>query len=403
MNNLRRKLTWSLLAACAAASGVAPAQEHEHHHAMQKETSLGTSAAFDAQGRLWTARTEPAGQQGQGSFVVLQVSGDMGKTWSAPKRVQQAPETIEAAGESRPKLAFGSKGQVYVTYTHPLGKPYSGEVRFARSTDGGQTFSQPVTVHKNRDLITHRFDSLIVDRDGRLYVAWIDKRDAEAAKARKQAYAGAAVYYAVSDDGGASFKGDYKLSDHSCECCRISLALDPAGTPVALWRAVFDENIRDHAIARLSADGAPAHMERATFDDWHIDACPHHGPALAFAPDGTRHQVWFDLKGDDGGVFYASATPAGKLGTPIRLGSDQAEHADVAVSGANVALAWKQFDGTATAIMLKLSTDGGKHWREQAVAHTAGNSDHPHLLRAPAGIVLVWRTQDQGVLTIPVI
>jgi hypothetical protein len=166
---------------------------------------------------------------------------------------------------------------------------------------------------------------------------------------------------------------------------------------------VFDTNVRDHAIARLTAGGTPPRATRATFDNWHIDACPHHGPALAFAPDGTRHQVWFDVTGDQGGLFYARATPAGQLGTPARLGSDQAEHGDVAVQGANVAVAWKQFDGKATAIMLRRSTDGGNSWREEALARTTGGSDQPRLVRAPGGIVLIWTTQNEGVRTIPVI
>lgn len=379
----------------ALAGGQALAQGH--HHA-GRDASLGTSAAVDPQGRLWIARTEAAPQ---GAYVVLQSSADLGKTWSSPQRVQQTPETIEAAGESAPKIAFGPAGQVYVSYTHPLGKPYTGEIRFARSTDGGKSFSAPATVHAHRELMTHRFDSLLVDRSGRVYVAWIDKRDAEAARARKQDYAGAAVYYAVSDDAGASFKGDYKLADHSCECCRIALVLDPSGTPVAMYRAVYGKNVRDHAIATLGADGKPGTPQRATFDDWHIDACPHHGPGLAFGPDGTRHQVWFDVTKEQGGVFYASAPPSGKLGKPVRLGTDQAEHADVAVDGARVAVVWKQFDGEATSILLRLSRDGGKTWKERTLARTAGNSDHPHLLRTPSGIVLVWRTQDEGVRVLP--
>jgi hypothetical protein len=32
-------------------------------------------------------------------------------------------------------------------------------------------------VHADRQEITHRFDAMTVTRDGRLLVAWIDKRD----------------------------------------------------------------------------------------------------------------------------------------------------------------------------------------------------------------------------------
>lgn len=393
------RLVLFLLLALGGFCGLASAHEE---HTLHKETKppkieLGSSAAVDADGNLWIVSKEAATG---GGYLVLQTSRDMGQTWSAPKRVQQTPEAISADGENRPKLAFGSKGEIYLTYTKPLARPYTGDIRFARSTDGGRSFSAPITVHANRDLITHRFESLIVDQAGRIYVAWIDKRDAEAAAARKQRYAGAALYYAVSDDGGVSFKGDYKVADHSCECCRIALALNPAGQPVALWRHVYAPNARDHALLALTADGKLGEPVRASFDDWRIDACPHHGPALAYAADSTRHQVWFNVKDNEGGVFYARANPAGVLGAPLKLGTAQAEHADVVVSGTELALAWKQFDGKATAIIGKLSSDGGLTWRDREFARTQGASDQPHLLNTGAGIILVWRTQNEGVLVI---
>ncbi|RJG05450.1 exo-alpha-sialidase [Noviherbaspirillum cavernae] len=396
----------AIAAGLAVLFGLAlPAMAHDGPHQAggtkpAKAGELGASAAIDAQGRLWIVSKETAGAD---QYVAVQTSIDMGQTWSAPRRVQQQPEAVSAEGENRPKIAFGSKGEIYITYTKPLAKPYTGDIRFVRSTDGGKTFAPPVTVHANRDLITHRFESLIVDREGRLYVAWIDKRDLEAAAARKKKYAGAALYYAVSEDGGASFKGDYKIADHSCECCRIALALNPQGRPVALWRHVFEPNVRDHALIELTPDGKLApltSMKRASFDDWRVDACPHQGPALAIAADGTRHQAWFNVKDGEGGVFYAATDASGELGKPIRLGSAQAAHADVAVTGKNVLLAWKQFDGKSTAILGKLSNDGGHTWQDRELARTQGASDQPRLLNTPSGFMLVWHTQHEGMRTV---
>lgn len=379
--------------------GGAAAQDDHSQHMRPKpvRTELGTSAAVDGQGRLWAVSKEVAGEE---QYVVVQVSSDLGKNWSPPRRVQAQSEPVSADGENRPKIAFGTKGEIYITYTKPLAKPYTGEIRFVRSLDGGKTFSPPVTVHANRDVITHRFDSLIVDRDGRLYVAWIDKRDMHAALARKQKYAGAALYYTVSEDAGASFNGDHKAADHSCECCRIGLALNPQGRPVALWRHVFDPNVRDHAMTELTPDGRSGPLQRASFEDWRIDACPHHGPALAYAADGVRHQVWFSVKDGEGGVFYAAADAVGTLGKPQLLGGAQASHADVAVRGHDVVLAWKQFDGKATKILAKVSNDDGKSWEDAALASTEGASDQPRLLSTPDGIVLVWRTQNEGLQTV---
>jgi len=400
MNAVHRAITCCLLALAGLAQICRAHEEHAHHHGMQSSgPELGTSAAVDAQGRLWIASKETAGTA---QYVVLQMSNDMGQTWSALQRIQREPEAISAEGENRPKLAFGSKGEIYISYTKPLAKPYTGAIRFVRSVDGGRSFAPPITVHANRDVITHRFDSMIVDPAGRIYIAWIDKRDLQAATARKQPYAGAALYYAVSDDGGASFKGDYKIADHSCECCRIALALNPQGKPVALWRHVFAPNVRDHALIELTPDGRRlAAPVRATFDDWRIDACPHQGPALAYSSDGTRHQTWFNGAAEQGGIFYEAVGPDGVRGAPQKLGSAQAEHADVAVQGRRVVIAWKQFDGESTAILGRLSNDGGRTWREHEFARTQGASDQPHLLAAAGGILLVWRTQGEGVVVVP--
>ncbi len=377
---------------------VAQAEHAQHKMAPAKKVQLGTSVAIDAHGRLWAASKEAAGD---GQYVILQTSEDDGKTWSSPKRIQSVPEEIAADGENRPKLAFGSGGELYIAYTKPLDKPYTGEIRFVRSLDGGKTFLPPTTVHANRDVITHRFESMVVDRGGRIYIAWIDKRDGVAAAARKEKYAGAAIYYAVSEDGGASFKGDFKVADHSCECCRIALALNSDGKPVALWRHVFEPNVRDHAMAELTPGGKVMPHSRASFDNWRIDACPHHGPSLAFAEDGTRHQVWFNVKGDEGGVFYANAAPRGELGVPFKLGSAQAAHAEVAVDGKAVVIVWKQFDGKSTAILARISKDGGLTWHNKELARTERGSDHPHLLNTPSGLMLAWRTEAEGVRLVP--
>jgi hypothetical protein len=396
-----RILPWG--AALSFATAGASAQEapaHHHGGSHGKSPDLGTSAAIDKSGRIWAVskQTTEAGQ-----FVVLQSSNDMGKTWSEPRRVQRRPEPVAANGEARPHIAFGNKGEIFVSYSMTVKFPHIGDIRFVRSLDGGKTFSEPATVHADRTVTAHSFESMVVDGAGRIFIAWIDGRDATAAKAAHASYAGSALYYAVSSDSGASFQGDYKVADHSCECCRIALAINPHGKPTAMWRHVFAPNIRDHALAQLGMAGKVTPLQRVTFDDWRIDACPHHGPSLAYAPDGTRHQVWFNGKdGDGGGALYAQYAPDGKPAKPVNLGSAQASHPDVAVVGRRVAVVWKQFDGTATAIMARVSNDGGASWHELELARTMADSDQPHLLASPSSILLLWRTQDQGIRIIPV-
>lgn len=390
----RRRL---LLAATAGiAATVLPARAQHQHGG--KRAELGISAAVDGAGTIWVASRESAGDA---AFLALQSSSDNGRSWTPPRKL--TAEAITASGESRPKIAFGRQGEIFIAYTKPIAKPHVGDIRFIRSTDGGRTFSAPVTVHAHREVTTHSFESMVVDRDGRIFIAWVDGRDADAAKARGERYAGSAIYYAVSDDGGARFKGDYKVADHSCECCRIGLALNLEGRPVALWRHVFAPNIRDHAMAELHANGSASPLQRASFDDWRVDACPHQGPAHAFAGDGRRHQVWFNGKeGSGGGVQYAAFAPDGARPVPVSLGSAQAAQADIALQGARVAIVWKQFDGAATAVLARRSDDGGATWQEHTLARTGGESGKPFLVHAPAGMLLVWRTEKEGIRALPV-
>src|SRR5690606_40475909 len=124
------------------------------------------------------------------------------RTYSEPVTVA-AGEAIDANGEARPKVAIGPGGEVLVSWTRRGQALYTGDIRFARSTDGGRTFSEPVTINDDGLPIGHRFDSLGVAPDGTVVLAWIDKRDLERATAAGESYAGAAVYVAVSRDAGA--------------------------------------------------------------------------------------------------------------------------------------------------------------------------------------------------------
>jgi hypothetical protein len=359
--------------------------------AKKVKVELGASAAFAPDGLLYAVAK-------QGEHLMLYRSTNEGVSWSAPVVVNAQPEAISADGETRPKLAFAKDGGLLVSWTHPFSKPSTGEIRLARSDDG-ERFSAPITVHQDRAEITHRFESMLVAGDGRVLLAWIDKRDLEKAKAGKEAYRGAAIYAAVSTDGGRSFQPEKKLADHSCECCRLTSASDADGAPLFMWRHVFAPNERDHAIVRIKADGSPEAVQRATFDRWKIDGCPHHGPSLAVDAAGVRHAVWFNQKDGEGRVFY------GRLGTDVgatsvdgqrAVGGARAEHADLAVAGKRVAIVWKEFDGEQAKLRAELSDDGGKTFRVLDLAASAGPSDQPRALAHGEKLYAFWRSEREG-------
>ena len=377
--NTRKTSFWALAAVLWPL--LAPAAHMTHSNA---RPALALGVAADAQGALWSAGLDDH------SRLFIQSTTDDGKTWQPRQVLNTGDDVIAADGESRPAMGFGPNGAVVISYTQPLSKPYTGNIRLLRSADGGRTFAPPVTVHDDRQLITHRFASLAFDGDGDLNIVWVDKRDAT-----DKAYAGAALYGKVSHDGGATFEPDRKLADHSCECCRIALAAAPDGKLVALWRHVFDGSIRDHAFAPLSALGSQRKPTRATQDGWVLAACPHHGPGLAAASGGGYHAVWYGLRE---GVVAARYGRLGADGQPMgavqALPDAGAEHADVAASGHHVAVVWRSYDGQQTRLRAWLSDDDGAHFTLRELAGSTADNDHPRLLRNGNTLQVVWRTLD---------
>lgn len=399
-----RTSTFLLLACFLGFAGRTLAADAEHSHAeAAKPKDMGKmwqaslarqpislSTAFDHEGTLWLARVE-------NGHVLVSRSGDKGKTFGVAVKVNPEPEIIAADGENRPKLAFGLKGEIYVSWTRSLDKPFSGHVRFARSVDGGKSFSAPLTVNDNMEIISHRFDALGVDRQGRIHLAWLDKRDLAAAEKKGEKYQGNGVYYALSSDGGKTFSANRKLADHSCECCRVALDIDTDGTPVVFWRHIYDRNVRDHALLRIDGKSEPV---RVSHDYWEVAACPHHGGAISISTGGTYHLTWFNNGPERHGLFYAQSKDQGKsFNTPRSVGDfdSQAAHPHVLAVKKHVFLTWKEFDGKLSSIKIMRSADEGMNWTSpETVATTDGGSDHPMLVSDSQRAWLSWNTAKDG-------
>jgi hypothetical protein len=392
-------MVFSVLVLGMTSSFSANAQSKSMKHA--KRVQLATGAALGPDGRLWVVGLNEQGQM----FMQSSPAQALGQ-WTAPVILNTQQDEIAAEGESRPKMAFGPNGWAVVTYTQPLPKPYTGFVRMLRSADGGQTFSAPFTVHQDRQEITHRFESILFDAQGNLHTLWIDKRDMPA-KGAGPKYIGAAVYGNVSKDGGATFGPDYKLADHSCECCRIAMSNTSDGKVAAVWRHVFGEQTRDHAFAMLPGASSVASTSaqvqtkspiRSTFDDWQINACPHHGPGLAANTLQTGfHMVWFSIRKQDGqdvpGVRYARLNANGEplLSSVKALPDARAEHADVLAHKQRVVVVWRSSEGSTSTLKAWVSDNEGQSFSVKVLGQTQGPNDHPRLVQRAEKMLVVWR------------
>jgi len=200
----------------------------------------------------------------------------------------------------------------------------------------------------------------------------------------------------LSENRGESFYPNQVAAPHSCECCRLGVALDGDGLPVVMWRAVFPGQIRDHALIKFQDWQTPGPLQRVSRENWRIDACPHHGPALAIANDGTYHAVWFSGAESKQGLFYAHSKDSGQTYSPaIAFGGPGAKRPNVVAHGQRVLITWLEFDGSNTFVKARQSLDGGQHWSEpKSLAQSPGAADYAFLLSDDQGIYLSWQTQQ---------
>ncbi len=382
----------------------AHAQGHQHQHGggapTCTEPTLACATAATpfvaADGALWLTWVA-AGR------VAVAASRDGGTSFAPPVMVNSAAERIDTGPDARPRVVVNPRGHVFVSYAVFKDRAYNADAFVAVSEDGGKTFAP---LRLTDDAASQRFEVLALGPDGKLFAAWIDKRNAVAAKQRGQAYAGAALAFAWLDTDGQRVGATRIAQDNSCECCRLGVGFAGPDRPVVLFRNIFGGTVRDHAITTFSDPLTPGPIYRVSTDDWKIDACPHHGPSLAIARDGSYHAAWFTDGSVRQGTFYAHSRDGGRtFSAPLAIGvpEHQPGRPSLLALDTSVWLAWKEFDGALTTVSAMVSRDGGDHWSKPAVvARTDDASDHP-LLVADAGkrVRLSWLTQREGYRLLP--
>jgi hypothetical protein len=390
------------LATALGLAGAAFAQQHQHGGAPPAcgDTSLAcarvATPAFGPDGALWLVWAA-------GGRVMAARSSDLGHSFAAAIAVDREAERLDSGPDSRPKIVVEPDGRIAVAYAIFQDERYNGRVEFSRSTDGGLSFDPPRPI--TDDATSQRFEALTLDPGGGLFAAWLDKRNAVAARRKGENYPGAALAFAWMSGQGDAFSPAHIAADDTCECCRLAVAFAGPHRPVVLFRNIFGGTTRDHAVVTFADAQAPGPLYRVSVDDWKTNVCPHQGPSLAIGGRGTYHAAWFTDGQRRQGLFYArSLDGGGHFSDPMPLGSPdrRAARPYVFAQGDKVWLVWKEFDGEATVVRMRASGDDGVTWSSPAtVAATADASDHPLLVGDGHRTYLSWLTRADGYRLVP--
>ncbi len=348
--------------------------------------SLYATSGFGPDGRLWRVTPEAR-------TVTVAYSDDEGASFSTPVSLSAEAQSPRAAPDDRPSIAVDKQGRVHVTY-YAAG-PAGWVLYYSFSGDGGRSFSPPQALTGARSAVRHHQDILAASPAGPVYLFGYTERGA----------AGASLLYTTADQPEAMHLPDRPIQEGMCECCRIAVDFDPAGRPVLFTRMIYPGSVRDHGLIAMGP-GGNWQASRVTQDDWELQACPEHGPALAIAQDGRYHITWFTQGRARKGLFYAHSDDGGRgFSAPVAYGDNKAlaGHGNVLAVGERVVLVWKEFDGHTSRVMVRQSRDRGQTWSAPTeLASSPGASDHPFLLGKGGRVFLSWNLSDRPYRLIPI-
>ena len=207
------------------------------------------------------------------------------KRFEPPVNVSRSPEIFSWL----PRMVMAADGpsSVYVLWQEIVfsGGTHGGEIFFARSTDGGKTFEDPVNLSNSiagdgKGRLTRRYwhngslDIAIGPR-GTLYAAWTE-------------YEGT-LWFSRSTDGGDDFSEPLRIADEGRDAPARgpSIAVDADNAVYVAW-AVGEDPAADIHLAKSVDGGRSFGAPRIAFEtDGHSDA-----PKIAVNREGTVHVVY---------------------------------------------------------------------------------------------------------------
>jgi len=296
---------------------------------------------------------EPAAD---GSGEVLRLVAATGEGWGEPRTVVAGRDFFVNWADF-PSVARQADGTLSVHWLEKVeALPYAYHVMLSRSTDDGETWSAPMTVHDDVSPTEHGFVSMMPGRDGSLALVWLDGRNT-----RDRSVPGAAMQLRARFLDPAGRPGpEFLLDDRTCDCCQTALVETGDGALLAAWRDRSPEEIRDIAVSRFdgAAWSSPTHVGN---DQWHFPACPVNGPALSV----QEHEVaiaWFSAPEGDARVQVAFSEDDGRqFGPAIRIdeGSALGRVAAVHLAPDRVLVTWLVRHGTGGSVWARVVSSRG--------------------------------------------
>jgi hypothetical protein len=378
-----------LITSCDSSSGSQrPLVQHSR-------SGLTTLTSFDVYADGQTLHVLASGTLGQDPTERLhyQRSSDGGDTWSEPVRLETAqPPPYKPTANHTVQIAARGAHLVAVWETKGTGWGEYGPLALALSADDGQTWQPGPRLVNDGEAPEQSFYDLKADEAGGFHLVWLEDGKPEK---EGDTYFSSALMAASSRDHGVDWGIKQLVDDETCTCCANTLITPATGSQYVIYR---DAVPRDMRLASTVTHGdswqQQSHVGQFA---WDFTGCPHVGAGLIAVKNRLHATVWTGHQ-ERLGVYYLVSEDGGRSwSAPQRFGSEQAHNSDIAALDANQLLAvWDTAQENDFAIVVSRSTDGGQTWQPPRVLHRSATLvSWPRAVATPSGFRVFWIEQKE--------
>jgi hypothetical protein len=337
-------------------------------------------------GRVLMSWHEPTGDDGHALRMAVRSAG----AWAEPITVADAREFFVNWADF-PSVVEQADGTWVVHWLEKTARaPYAYHVMVSRSSDRGDTWSEPFRPHRDMSPTEHGFVSMVTPPTGGTALLWLDGRGASEGA---EGHSGSMSLRFTTLDLEGGLGEDILVDGRVCDCCQTAMIMTDGGRLVAAYRDRSEEEIRDIAVSRLDGGtwSEPYHVGN---DNWHYAACPVNGPSLASAGE-TLAIAWYTEGGGERRTQLAFSSDEGAtFGAPVRTDDgDPLGRVDLEMlPDGSVLATWLERVGESAEIRARRVTAAGVADSSWTVSTTSGvrRSGFPRMVALEREVVFAW-------------
>jgi len=285
-------------------------------------------------------------------------STDGGNTWSSPVNI-----TSESYNQLDPKIAIDSSNNLHIVWGGPSSEsPNYSQIRYAKSTDGGNTWSSPVNI--TTESYSHYEPIIAIDSSNNLHIVW-----EELTSEYPNHYQ---IRYAKSTDGGNTWSSPVNITNESLDQYDPIIAIDSSNNLHIVWIGPSSASPNYYYFQIRYAKSTDGGNTWSSPIDITNESYSQYAPIIAIDSSNNLHIVWGGRSSESPNysqIRYAKSTDGGNTwSSPVNISNDnndQYKRVLAIDSSNNLHIVWIGASSASpdyTQIRYAKSTDGGNTW-----------------------------------------